>query len=175
LAGLASPIALSRRPLLNMHLWKMPKKASGRNQKCRQHVVEMFPANEGRENGWAQIGISACVLLLPPVLAIAVLVPRSFRPESGETPAVFEVAESSSTSLPVTDVLGGRAAFPSCRASVPLNLTTDFPKKHQSHPRHLGALRKRCLRRHRARTLWPKAEPSPRFRRHHRNRRHDWT
>jgi hypothetical protein len=124
-----------------MHLWKMPKKASGRNQKCRQHVVEMFPANEGRENGWAQIGISACVLLLPPVLAIAVLAPRSFRPESGETPAVFEVAESSSTSLPVTEGRFGRPSRLSKLSGIgPTQFDDRFPKEASIPSAALGGL-----------------------------------
>jgi hypothetical protein len=110
LAGLASAIALSRRSRFNMHLWKMPKKASGRDQKCAL-LVEMFPGKEGRENSWAQIGISVCVLLLPPVLAIAAVTAHAPRLGSGDTPAVFEpLAESPSTSLPITE---GRFGLPS--------------------------------------------------------------
>jgi hypothetical protein len=57
-----------------------------------------------------EIAISACILLLPPVVAIAVLLPHPPRPESGNIPRPFEpVAESPSTSLPITE---GRFQLP---------------------------------------------------------------
>jgi hypothetical protein len=101
----------------------MPEKAWWRVQKCRLRVVEMLSGKEGRENRWAQIGISACVLLLPPILAIAVLAPHSVRHESGETPALFKLAESSSTLLPITE---GRFWHPSGPRNLPANGPTKF-------------------------------------------------
>jgi hypothetical protein len=106
-----------------MHLWKMPKKAWWRDQKGRFLVVEMFSRKEEGENGWAQIGISVCILLLPPVLAIAVLAPHSFRRESAETLGLFKLAESSSTLLPITE---GRFRHPSGPRNLPAIGPTKF-------------------------------------------------
>jgi hypothetical protein len=113
-----------------MRLWKMPKKASGRDQKCR-FLVEMFPGKEGQENGWAQIGISVCILLLPPVLAIAVLTAHAPRLGSGDTPAVFEpLAESRSTSLPITDGRFGLLSRPPKLSGIgPTQFDDRFPKE----------------------------------------------
>jgi hypothetical protein len=109
----------------------MPKEAWGRDQKCRFLVVGMFPRKEGRENSWAQIGISACILLLPPVLAIAVLTTRSPRLGSGDTPAVFEpLAESPSTSLPITDGRFGLPSRPPKLSGIgPTQFDDRFPKE----------------------------------------------
>jgi hypothetical protein len=80
----------------------MLKKALGRMTKCRFLVVDMIPGKVRRKNIWTQIGISACVLLLPPILAIAVFAPHPPRPS--DTPGAFEpLAQSPSTSLPVTE------------------------------------------------------------------------
>ena len=80
----------------------MLKKALGRMTKCRFLVVDMFPGRVRRENIWTQIGISACVLLLPPILAIAVFAPHPPRPS--DTPGVFEpLARSPLISLPITE------------------------------------------------------------------------
>jgi hypothetical protein len=113
-----------------MHLWKMPKKASGRDQKCR-FLVEMFPGKEGRENSWAQIGISACVLLLPPVLAIGVLTTHAPRLGTGDTPAVFgPLAESPSTSLPITEGRFGPPSGPPKLSGIgPTQFDDRFPKE----------------------------------------------
>jgi hypothetical protein len=102
----------------------MPEKGvwAGR-QNCRLRVVEMLSGKEGRENRWAQIGISACVLLLPPILAIAVLAPHSVRHESGETPGLFKLAESSSTLQPLTE---GRFWHPSGPRNLPAIGPTNF-------------------------------------------------
>ena len=70
--------------------------------KCRFLVVDMFPGKVRRENIWTQIGISACVLLLPPILAIAVFAPHPPRPS--DTLGAFEpLVQSPSTSLPITE------------------------------------------------------------------------
>jgi len=70
--------------------------------KCRFLVVDMFPGKVRRENIWTQIGISACVLLLPPILAIAVFATHPPRPS--DTPGAFEsLAQSPSISLPITE------------------------------------------------------------------------
>jgi hypothetical protein len=62
---------------------------------------------EGRtrgENIWAQIAVSICVLLLPPVLAFAVLAPHPPGSVSGDILGATEpVAESPSTSVPTTE------------------------------------------------------------------------
>src|ERR1700681_4836643 len=85
-----------------MHLRLMFKQALGRMTKCRFLVVDMFPGKVRRENIWTQIGISACVLLLPPILAIAVFAPHPPRPS--DTPGAFEsLAQSPSISLPITE------------------------------------------------------------------------
>jgi hypothetical protein len=113
----------------------MPKTASGRDQECRFLAVEMFPRKEGRENGWAQIGISVCVLLLPPVLAIAVLAPHSVRPESGETPAVFDRAESSSTLPPLTEGRFWQPSGPRNPPAIgPAKFDDRFPKESSVSP-----------------------------------------
>src|SRR6202521_2026484 len=85
-----------------MNLRSMLEKALARVKKCRFLVVDMFPGKVRRENIWTQIGISACVLLLPPILAIAVFAPHPTRPS--DTPGAFEpLAQSPSISLPVTE------------------------------------------------------------------------
>src|ERR1700732_4435075 len=85
-----------------MNLRSMLKKALGSMTKCRFLVVDMFPGKVRRKNIWTQIGISDCVLLLPPILAIAVFAPHPPRPS--DTPGAFEpLAQSSSTSLPITE------------------------------------------------------------------------
>ena len=62
----------------------------------------MFPGKVRRENIWIQMGISACVLLLPPILAIAVFAPHPTRPS--DTPGALEpLAQSPSISLPITE------------------------------------------------------------------------
>jgi hypothetical protein len=113
-----------------MRLWKMPKEAWGRDQKCRFLVVGMFPRKEGRENSWAQIGISACILLLPPVLAIAVLTTRSPRLGSVDTPAVFEpLGESPSMSLAITEGrFGPPSRSPKLSGIGPTQFDDRFPK-----------------------------------------------
>jgi hypothetical protein len=60
----------------------------------------MFPGKVRRENIWTQIGISACVVLLPPILAIAVFAPHPPRPN--DTPGAFESLVQS-ISLPITE------------------------------------------------------------------------
>jgi hypothetical protein len=66
--------------------------------------VGTFPRHEKRENIGAQIAVSVCILLLPPILAFAVLAPHPHRSESGEAPHAREpVAESTSTSVPITE------------------------------------------------------------------------
>src|SRR5580692_6801082 len=86
-----------------MQVWKMPKAASGRDRECRFLVVETFRGKQGRENSRAQIGTRICVLLLPLVIAIAVLTAHSPRLGSGDTQAVFQpLAESPPMSLPIT-------------------------------------------------------------------------
>jgi hypothetical protein len=113
-----------------MRLWKMPKEASGRDQKCRFLVVGMLPRKEGRENSWAQIGISACILLLPPVLAIAVLTAHSPHLGSGDTPAVFEpLGKSPSISLPITEGRFGPPSRPPKLSGIsPTRFDDRFPK-----------------------------------------------
>jgi hypothetical protein len=44
-------------------------------------VTDMSRQERRRTNTWTQIGVSVCVLLLPPLLAIAVLAPHPPRPE----------------------------------------------------------------------------------------------
>jgi hypothetical protein len=68
--------------------------------KCRFLVIDMFPGKVRREIIWTQIGISACVLLLPPILAIAVFAPHPPRPN--DTPGAFE-SLAQSISLPITE------------------------------------------------------------------------
>jgi hypothetical protein len=102
---------------------------------------EMFPGKEGRANSWTQIGISVCVLLLPPVLAIAVLAPHSLRLESGDTPAVFEpLPESPSTLLSITE---GRFWPPSRPRELPgigpTQFDDRFPKEASVPPPHRPA------------------------------------
>src|ERR1700675_3683233 len=104
-----------------MNLRSMLKKALGRMTKCRFLVVDMFPGKVRRENIWTQIGINACVLLLPPILAIAVFAPHPPRPN--DTPGAFESLVQS-ISLPITEG-SGRGGLPNYRATVPLNLRTD--------------------------------------------------
>jgi hypothetical protein len=105
LAGLGSRIALNRRPLFNMNVWKMLKRGSRRGSKNPGSLLfEMSPGKLRRENSWAQVGISVCVLLLPPVLAIAVLAPHALHPESWGTPATFKpLPQSRSKLLPITE------------------------------------------------------------------------
>jgi hypothetical protein len=80
----------------------MLKKTLGRVTKCSFFVVDLFPGKVRRENIWTQIGISACVLLLPPIFAIAVFAPHAPRPS--DTRSAFEpLAQSPSTSLPFTE------------------------------------------------------------------------
>jgi hypothetical protein len=65
-----------------------------------------FPKRKRRKNIWAQIAVSICVLLLPPILAFAVLAPHPPRPETGDIPGATEpVVESPSTSVPITEGL----------------------------------------------------------------------
>ena len=66
--------------------------------------VGTFPRQEKRENTGAQIAVSICILLLPPILAFAVLAPQPHRSESGEAPHAREpLAESTSISVPITE------------------------------------------------------------------------
>jgi hypothetical protein len=83
-----------------MNLRLMLKKALGRMTRCRFLVVDMFPGKVRRKNIWTQIGISACVLLLPPILAIAVFAPHPSRLMSDleETHAAF--AETKKRRIP---------------------------------------------------------------------------
>jgi hypothetical protein len=64
----------------------------------------MSSRQERRTNIWPQIGVSACVLLLPPIVAIAVLAPHSPRPEAGHAPGASARAKGvPSVPLPITE------------------------------------------------------------------------
>jgi hypothetical protein len=93
----------------------------------------MFPRKEGRENSWAQIGISACVLLLPPVIAIAVLTTHSARPLSGDALAVFEPLGEphyQPTSLPITEGRFGPPSRPPKLSGIgPSQFDARFPRE----------------------------------------------
>jgi hypothetical protein len=87
-----------------MNLRTVLEKALAVMMKNSLPCVGTFPRKERRENIWAQIAVSSCVLLLPPILAIAVLAPHPPRAESGDTPGASEfVGEFPSTSLPLTE------------------------------------------------------------------------
>jgi hypothetical protein len=60
--------------------------------------------NARRTNTWTQIGVSICVLVLPPILAVAIFVPHSPRPEAEASQRASEpVEDSPSTPLPITE------------------------------------------------------------------------
>jgi hypothetical protein len=80
------------------------EKALAAMMKMSLPCVGTFPTKERRENIWAQIAVSICVLLLPPVLAFAVLAPHPPGSVSGDILGATEpVAESPSTSVPTTE------------------------------------------------------------------------
>jgi hypothetical protein len=111
------------------------KGASGRDKGCGFLVVETFRGKQGRENSWAQIGARICVLLLPLVIATAVLTARSPRLGSGDSQAVFQpLAESPPMSRPIAARRLERPSRPSKLSGIG-NLTPDFPKEHRRQHR----------------------------------------
>src|ERR1700680_3304023 len=87
-----------------MSLRAMLEKALSVNKKMSLARAGRFPGQGRRENIAAQIAVGVCVLLLPPILAFAVLASHPHRSESGDAPHASEtVAESTSTSVPNTD------------------------------------------------------------------------
>jgi hypothetical protein len=122
----------------------MPKAASGRDRECRFLVVETFRGKQGRENSRAQIGTRICVLLLPLVIAIAVLTAHSPRLGSGDTQAVFQpLAESPPMSLPITARRLERPSRPSKLSGIgTTQFDARFPKgASTAAPQRLGGNR----------------------------------
>jgi len=62
----------------------------------------MSPRRRRRGNTWTQVGVSVCVLLLPPILAVAVFAPRPL-PRAGYAPGVSQPVEQTSAPLPLTE------------------------------------------------------------------------
>jgi hypothetical protein len=80
------------------------EKALAAMMKMSLPCVGTFQTKERRENIWAQIAVSICVLLLPPVLAFAVLAPHPPGSVSGDILGASEpAAESRSTLVPTTE------------------------------------------------------------------------
>jgi hypothetical protein len=87
-----------------MSLRTMLEKALSVNKKMLLARAGRFPGQGRRGNTGAQITVSVCVLLLPPILAFAVLASHAHRSQSGDAPHASEtMAESTSTSVAITE------------------------------------------------------------------------